>query len=228
MNSYSYEVEIKCLLDGGEETARMLREQMRNLDPDCKHLGKESQLNHYFIEGNPQYFFEQVRKCLRESDAVQLRSLISRARDYSLRTRKTDTELLLVLKASVDDTTSANGTARIEFEATLPSFTLEELDTLLLNSGFQYQSKWSRVREKYCFLGMNVSIDKNAGYGYIAEFEVVEDDKKKVESTKARIRETIGRLGLKELPQERLERMFAYYNAHWPQYYGTEKTFSIY
>jgi hypothetical protein len=33
--------------------------------------------------------------------------------------------------------------------------------------------------------------------------------------------------GVEELPQERLERMFAFYNTHWPDYYGTEKIFTI-
>jgi len=35
------------------------------------------------------------------------------------------------------------------------------------------------------------------------------------------------RAGLEELDQARLARMFAYYNAHWSEYYGTEKIFVI-
>jgi hypothetical protein len=34
-------------------------------------------------------------------------------------------------------------------------------------------------------------------------------------------------LGVKELDQKRLERMFAFYNTHWPEYYGTDKIFTI-
>ncbi len=34
-------------------------------------------------------------------------------------------------------------------------------------------------------------------------------------------------VGVAELPQDRLERMFAYYNLHWPEYYGTENIFTI-
>jgi hypothetical protein len=37
----------------------------------------------------------------------------------------------------------------------------------------------------------------------------------------------MAKLGVEELPQDRLERMFAHYNAHWPEYYGTEKVFVI-
>jgi len=35
----------------------------------------------------------------------------------------------------------------------------------------------------------------------------------------------MAKLGATELTQDRLERMFAYYNANWPAYYGTEKVF---
>ena len=41
---------------------------------------------------------------------------------------------------------------------------------------FTYQSKWSRERTEYQFSGVNVTIDRNAGYGYLAEFESIEND----------------------------------------------------
>jgi hypothetical protein len=34
-------------------------------------------------------------------------------------------------------------------------------------------------------------------------------------------------VGAEELNQDRLARMFAFYNAHWPEYYGTEKVFTV-
>jgi hypothetical protein len=34
-------------------------------------------------------------------------------------------------------------------------------------------------------------------------------------------------IGLVELPQDRLARMFEYYNNNWEDYYGTEKVFNI-
>ena len=43
-----------------------------------------------------------------------------------------------------------------------------------------YQAKWSREREEHTFKGLNVCIDKNAGYGYVAELERVIDDAKKM------------------------------------------------
>jgi adenylate cyclase class IV len=226
MDSHSYEVEIKCLLNG-EEAAYALREQMFRLDPDCQCLEVESQLNHYFLKGDLRFVFAKIKNHLQERDRAAFEHVAAQVHDYSLRTRKTDTMILLFLKASVDDTTSANGITRIEVEASLPSLTLEELDTALLDSGFRYQSKWSRKRENYRFLGMNATIDRNAGYGYMAEFEVVVPEESEAHQARARIRKAISLLGLQELSQVRLERMFAYYNAHWPDYYGTEKIFVV-
>ena len=74
---------------------------------------------------------------------------------------------------------------------------------------------------------MNVCIDKNAGYGYLAEFEKVLDDEAALASARAEIEAVMQELGVAELPQERLERMFAHYNQNWPDYYGTDKVFVI-
>lgn len=70
-------------------------------------------------------------------------------------------------------------------------------------------------------------IDKNAGYGYVAEFEKILSDKNQIDEAKESIRKELELLGIEELPQDRLERMFAHYNQHRPEYYGTEKTFTI-
>jgi hypothetical protein len=72
-----------------------------------------------------------------------------------------------------------------------------------------------------------VTIDRNAGYGYLAEFERVIEDEAKAGAVQDELRALMAELGVEELPQDRLERMFAHYNAHWPEYYGTEKIFTI-
>ena len=64
----------------------------------------------------------------------------------------------------------------MEFE-TVMVMTLEELDKLLLNAGLEYQAKWSREREEYKLGDTNICLDKNAGYGYMAEFEKVVEDR---------------------------------------------------
>lgn len=105
--------------------------------------------------------------------------------------------------------------------------TLAELDALVLSSGFKYQAKWSREREEYFCKGVNVTLDKNAGYGWLAEFERIVDDKNMLSSAEKQVRALMQELHVEELPQNRLERMFAFYNSHWQEYYGTDKIFVI-
>jgi hypothetical protein len=44
---------------------------------------------------------------------------------------------------------------------------------------------------------------------------------------KQQLREMMTELDVQELPQDRLARMFDFYNKNWRDYYGTEKTFTI-
>ena len=223
MKQEQYEIEIKCLL-GGPENAERLKTKMREIDPALQNIGSHRQLNHYF-EGKGD--FKAVARALQnESDRATFIDLATKAKEISLRTRDADGTVFLVLKASIDDTTSANGTARREFEEKI-DMPLDQLDKIILAAGFTYQSKWSRERTEYKFSGANVTIDRNAGYGYLAEFESIEHDPARADAAKAELRGLIKSVGLEELRQDRLARMFAYYNAHWPEYYGTEKVFDI-
>jgi adenylate cyclase class IV len=136
--------------------------------------------------------------------------------------------VILVIKASVDDTTSENGIARVEREIVFPQKTLAELDAIVRSAGYEYQAKWSRDREEYKTEdAITVTIDRNAGYGYVAEFEKVVDAAEKVSEAQKDIRALMEKIGVEELSQDRLERMFAYYNEHWEEYYGTDKTFVV-
>ena len=210
-----YEIEIKSLI-GDKAKAEELVSKMKNLDPGFSSHGSHKQLNHYFAGGD----LNALRAKLPHLKIPE------HVKDYSVRTRWADGRVILVIKMTVDDTTSSNGTARQEFESEV-NLTLEQLDQLLLDSGFQYQAKWSREREEYSYKGLNVTVDKNAGYGYLAEFEAVIDDPSQADSMKTTIRSRMKELGIEELAQERLERMFAYYNQNWQNYYGTDKTFVI-
>ena len=109
----------------------------------------------------------------------------------------------------------------------IKQLSLKELDEILLLSDFAYQAKWSRERHEYAYKEYNVAIDKNAGYGYLAEFERILGDKDDFEAVKRQIRGEMELLGIAELQQDRLARMFEYYNINWPKYYGTDKTFTI-
>jgi adenylate cyclase class IV len=70
-------------------------------------------------------------------------------------------------------------------------------------------------------------LDKNAGYGYLAEFERVIDDASLVDSTRTELLAIIESLGYAELDQTQLARMFDFYNKNWNDYYGTEKVFTL-
>lgn len=156
----------------------------------------------------------------------KLKHIVEVGNSFSIRTRQKDDTVLLVVKASVDEGSSANTVSRLEFEEKV-NLSLEELDQVLLDSGFKYQAKWSREREEYSYKGMNVCIDRNAGYGYLAEFEKVLEDEAAVAAARAEIAEVMRELGVEELRQDRLERMFAHYNKNWPEYYGTDRVFVI-
>jgi adenylate cyclase class IV len=97
----------------------------------------------------------------------------------------------------------------------------------VLKSGFAYQAKWSREKTDYNYLGANVTISFSPGYGYVAEFEKIITDPKLADRTKTELRQLMSELKIEELAQDRLARMFAYYNSNWQDYYGTDKVFEI-
>jgi adenylate cyclase class IV len=222
---HSYEVEIKSLL-GSSERADEVRRAMKKLDPECELESKNKQLNHYFKNGTLPKLLEIAGPQLPASAHEKLADMAKKAREFSVRTRDKDGTVFLVVKASMGDDTSANGIARMEFEEEVP-LTLEKLDALVLSAGFEYEAKWSREREEYKCKAVNVTLDKNAGYGWLAEFERVVDDESKLSDAEEQVRALMAELEVQELPQDRLGRMFAFYNNHWPEYYGTEKIFTI-
>lgn len=220
-----YEIEIKSLL-GEKSKADALKAQMCVLDPGCACVSTSTQLNHYFTGGTLDALFEKTKHFFTEAAQESFRTIAEKGTNFSVRTRQKDDSVLLVVKASVDAGTSSNAVSRLEFEEVVP-VSLSELDALVVEAGFTYQAKWSREREEYAYKGANVCIDKNAGYGYLAEFEKVVGDEASLDAVRTELYALMGELGAEELSQERLERMFAFYNNNWPDYYGTEKTFTI-
>lgn len=221
----NYEVEVKSLL-GSEENAEVLRTRMRQVDPDAKLISRNKQLNHYFVGGDMKKLAAGAASRMSADALSKLEDIAMRGREFSVRTRDKDSSVFLVVKASVDDTTSSNGIARMEFEEKV-TLSLDDLDQMLLDAGYQYQAKWSREREEYTCRGVAVCLDRNAGYGWLAEFEKVVGDETEVESARQEVRALMDACGVLELQQERLERMFAFYNAHWSEYYGTDKVFTV-
>lgn len=220
-----FEIEIKSLL--GEKTnADALKEKMSSLDPNLKQISESKQLNHYFTGGDVSKLYQKVEHLYKGEEHAKIQKVIERGSDFSVRTRQKDTEVLLVVKAAIDAGASANTVQRIEFEEPV-DLSLEALDELVLSAGFEYQAKWSREREEYTYRDATVCIDKNAGYGYVAEFEKIVDDESAVSQVHQSLEALMVELGAVELPQDRLARMFEHYNEHWRDYYGTDKTFVI-
>lgn len=162
-----------------------------------------------------------------EEKLQSLKHILSLSGKHSVRTRYVDGNSILVVKLSVDDTSSSNGIQRMEWEEVFEGMKIDDLDAILLKSDFEYQAKWSRERVEYEFDNITVCLDKNAGYGYLAEFEMVIADPSQTQMAEDNIRGIMARVGVQELDQERLARMFDHYNQNWRNYYGTEKTFTI-
>ncbi len=224
---HAYEVEIKILL-GTAEAKDAFMKRVSESFPSLSHSYSESQKNHYFEWGNLLHLFGTFREYISPEEASSLHTLSKETKSFSVRTRGTPTQTIIVVKATVNDETSSNGTARIEWEVDLAPMTLEEMDAKVLQAGFSYQAKWSREREGHNLNENTIlCLDKNAGYGYLAEFERVINDSSLVDSTRAELLTIIESLGYAELDQVRLARMFDFYNKNWNDYYGTEKVFTL-
>lgn len=221
----NYEVEIKTLLGSAERAAEVL-ERIKSISPALKHTSHNVQLNYYFVGKSLADLLEATRSHLSDEGIKKLADVAERATSYSIRARKRNDDIILVVKASENSEASVNGIARIEFEEKVP-LTLEELDALILAAGFTYEAKWSRERDEYAAGDITVCMDKNAGYGYVAEFEQVVHTEAEAAGARAHIEDFMAQIGVSELPQDRLDRMFSYYNTHWPEYYGTDKIFDI-
>lgn len=220
-----YEIEIKSLL-GEEEKANELRRKIEEHPLSFSLATKNKQLNHYFAGGVVTDVLGGIANHLSGDQRVSFIKIAEEGKSHSVRTRHADGRTIFVVKASLDDQTSTHGLSRAEFEAEIP-VSLTELEQLLMDAGFSYQSKWSREREEYVSGDVHICIDKNAGYGYLAEFEKVIRDEGEAETTKQSLYDLMQEFGVEELPQDRLDRMFAHYNKCWPEYYGTEKVFNI-
>lgn len=220
-----FEIEVKSLL-GEASNAEALKTKMASLDPEYKLISQNNQLNHYFEGGDIQKLYDNVEHLFKGEQHEKFKKIAEKGSGFSVRTRQRDEEVLLVVKASIDEGTSENTVKRMEFEEPV-AISLNELDALVLNAGYTYQAKWSREREEYVYKNANVCIDKNAGYGYLAEFEKIIPDESMADTVRDEIDALMAELGVEELSQDRLARMFDFYNQNWSDYYGTDKTFII-
>ncbi len=222
-----YEIEVKVLL-GHKEAADNLLSLVERAWLSPMLIWENAQLNHYFVHTATENFLSHIEKHLPLEEKNTLELIIKHGKKHSIRTREVAGDTILVVKASVDDTTSENGVARLEWEYVFPKKPIQEVDDLVLGSGGEYQAKWSRARREYRLgNGMHLCLDKNAWYGYLAEFEKITHDSQGIEAIKEEILSLIESLGHHELHQDRLARMFDHYNKNWREYYGTENVFTI-
>lgn len=219
----NYEIEIKSLL--GEET-KAIRLKDFILERGGIKQTENSQLNHYFIDGDNEKLLLGMKEYFSQEKYSLLEKILKEGSSHSIRTRKMNDNIKLVVKASIDDTTSVNGITRMEFEENV-DLTLDKLDQILINAGFEYQAKWSRFREEYLLNDITVCLDKNAGYGWLAEFELLVDSEMDHDQARSKIRNLMNECGVDELDQSRLARMFDHYNSNWRDYYGTDNIFEI-
>ena len=212
-----FEVEIKALV----EEYSVTKDNLLNLGYNFN--GKEVQLNHYFNydDYSLAYLFNNLRTHLTTEQELQLSNVIGKGNTFSIRTREINfKDAYFIIKYSVIDEDSANGTVRKELE-TKVNMNLDKLDYILLASGLTYSSKWSRKREVFTKQNITATIDLNAGYSYLLELEALTDDIKETPVlTKVVIKE-LDKLQLKQLDSELLNIMFSYYENNWSKYYGT-------
>ncbi|MEN9922181.1 MAG: hypothetical protein RL097_458 [Candidatus Parcubacteria bacterium] len=220
-----FEIEVKSLL-GEAARAAALKKKMLELDPDCACISQNKQLNHYFAGGDIQELYQNAAPLLSPEQQEKLRTVCMQGGNCSVRTRQRDDEVLLVVKAAIDKGTSENTVQRMEFEEPMP-LSLAELDALVEAAAYSYQAKWSREREEYAYKGITVCLDCNAGYGYVAEFEKIVAEATEADAVRSELEALMVELEVEELAQERLARMFEFYNQNWQEYYGTTKVFVI-
>lgn len=216
------EVELKTQIPGKDWL-------LQKLGTDCKFITHDKQINSYFFSPEKGVLAKLGEKLSVDSQQ-QFIDLLKFGKKYSIRTRceytntSNDGRVTLYIKYAIDDTTSENGVRRQEFAKPV-SITIEALNEILIACGLTVQACWSRQRWSYSYKNMAVAIDFNAGYGWLAEFEIEAQTPSEANVAEAEIRKLLTELEIKVIDPAKLERMFSYYNAHWRDYYLTDKIF---
>lgn len=220
-----YEIEIKTLLGSQQKSDELLAEVTRH-DPATKLVSEQKQLNHYYHGGDLAALAAAMAGHITAEQMATISDIAARAKSINVRTRQKNDTVLLIVKGSLDNVSAVHSHQRMEFEVPV-DITLDELDALVEQSGWQLEAKWQADRKIYSTMGLTLDMFFTPGYGYMAEFEQVVTADQDRESAHQKLVDTMATLGVQELPNPRLERMFEYYNQHWNEYYGTNKVFVI-
>ncbi len=220
-----YEIEIKSLL-GSRKAADALLQKVMAIDPSTRLVSEQHQLNHYYVGGELSDLARVMSDIIDAQMVDRIHEIAQQATSINVRTRQKNDRVLLIVKGSLDSTSAVHSHHRMEFEEVVP-LTLAELDRRVELSGWQLEAKWQADRKLYETMGITLDLFFTPGYGYMAEFERVVHDDTDREAAHEQLVEVMRTLGVQEVSGDRLERMFAYYNQHWSEYYGTDKIFTV-
>lgn len=220
-----YEVEVKALL-GSQDAADALLADMRKSQPDLAVTDRQTQLNHYFIDGDLGDLAQKFRDILSSEQVSQVAQLAENAKSFNVRSRQKNDIVLLIIKGSLDERSASHSNQRmeLEFEVSMP---IEHLDESILSAGFTLEAKWSAERTFYKYRDMTVDMIFSPGYGYMVEFEKVVQSEAEIAQARSDVLNVLAEFGLQEFDHMLIEKMYAYYNSHWQEYYGTKKVFSL-
>lgn len=138
-----------------------------------------------------------------------------------LRIRRTDNEALIVLKKGWmhDDD-------REEIEVKVDRKDFLQLDKIFKALGYKYDTKWYRKRKEYKYKNFSITIDYNAGYGWVTEIERTVRAGGE-EKAKKEILDIAKEIGIKPASKALFDKMYKYYKKNWPHYIKTKSTFDI-
>lgn len=214
-----FEVEVKALVPNPEALRGLISNQFSVDGINSK------QLNHYFSY-SPEVLSVFTKEYLPNCCAWDYKEFpedLITAENLAIRTRWDSlTGTWLMLKYSVDDSCSQNGTTRREFELNVREG-LTDLNNTLLVIGCDYQSKWSRDRTEFKIDDdLKIFVDINAGYRGICEVEKIVTTKEEAPQASAQVRKVLSFLELDELDSGLLKEMFNFYSDNWQEFYGTD------
>lgn len=138
-----------------------------------------------------------------------------------LRIRRTDKEAYLILKKGW-----MHDSNRDEVEIRVDRKDFLRLDEILRSLGFEYDTKWYRKRKEYKYKKFNITIDFNAGYGWIAEIELMVNSGNEDKAKKA-ILALAKEIGIEPASKVLFDKMYHYYKKNWQHYIETKSTFDI-
>lgn len=223
-----FEVEVKSI-----PTKNIIKQIQDH--PESILVGSSKQLNHYFSGILHLDVLDVLSPVTARSERDNLKTLLTdpSLTKLSVRTRYDDSENTpndsqLIIKASINDTSSENGTIRREEQITV-YLSIQALDLILQENGLTVQSKWRRSRETYLYKDVTICVDFDAGYGDVVEVEKLVSTKEATAQARKRCLEILTEFGLTELDQDHLENnMFPAYSADWNKFYSTNTTFLDY